>query len=161
MPSPQSNQSYPETAASAKILYHKVRQTVDLQSTLYKIVCSVCCVPLCVDFWHIWQMYNSCTYNVYNVQVLKISFWHALLLQTWQEKQQAHSMLQRCVHPDVTSNVVTVQNTAPSSCGWSNWARPSRRSAGSSSCCCQGKLVHSVSSPMAIPAHPTIISPRA
>ena len=50
-------------------------------------------------------MYNSCTYNVHYVQVLKISFWHALLLQTWQKKRQAHCMLHYRVHADKTSSV--------------------------------------------------------
>ncbi len=47
----------------------------------------------------------------------------------------------------------------PSSGGWHNWARSSRRSAGSSSCCCPCKLANSITSPTvrsltATPAHP-------
>ena len=109
---------------------------------------------LCIDLQHNWRMDSSCIYSVYSVQVLEITFWHALLLRTRQKTQQAHSMLHHCEQTDVTGNVFNVKSTVPNNCGWSKWVRPLRRSAGSSSCCCTCKLVTSVPSLAATPADP-------
>ena len=113
-----------------------------LHDRLLTVACH--CAVICK---HNWQMYNSCTYNVYGVQVLNVSFWHALLLLA--EKQQAHGMAHRPVHvhAHVTSKI-PCPAVAASRIGQGH------RESGSSTCCSPCKPVKFVPSTTAAAAHP-------
>ena len=156
MPSPQSNRSYSEAAVSTNLVEQKVRQAVNLQSPLCMIAFSCLLHALEHGFpAHLVDgtiaAHTACTMCMCSRLA---SGRHCFCKHGRKSGKRTVCCNIVCM---LTRQAGLVQDTVSSSCGWANWVRPSRRSAGSSSCCRPYKPENSVPSPTAAPAHPTTI----